>query len=80
MAANVTIVTAQARNVPVVPNAAIQRTASGAFVNSLDLHNRLVRVPVRMGIHDAAYTQILAGLQPGQRILLPQPFPPAGTQ
>jgi hypothetical protein len=79
MAANVTIVTAQASDVPMVPNSAIQTTAAGRFVDTLDRQNRIVRVPVRTGISDAAYTQILAGLSPGQRILLSRPADTAGT-
>jgi multidrug efflux pump subunit AcrA (membrane-fusion protein) len=71
MSAEVTIVTAHVHNVPVVPNAAIQTTAGGRFVRTLDPGNRIRRVRVRTGISDANSTQILAGLSPGRRILLP---------
>jgi multidrug efflux pump subunit AcrA (membrane-fusion protein) len=77
MTANLTIVTAQARNATIVPNTAIMTTAAGQFVDTLDRHNLIAQVRVRTGIGDASYTQILTGLSPGQRILLPQP---AGAQ
>jgi multidrug efflux pump subunit AcrA (membrane-fusion protein) len=74
MTANVVIITAQARNVTVVPATAIHATTAGTFVDTLDRHNRIARVRVRTGIGDSQYTQILAGLRPGQLILLRQPI------
>jgi multidrug efflux pump subunit AcrA (membrane-fusion protein) len=80
MTAAVSIVTAQAANALLVPNDAVRTTASGKFVDALDRHNRVTRVPVRTGISDASYTQILAGLGPGQRILRLQPDAGIGAQ
>jgi HlyD family secretion protein len=77
MTANLTIVTAQVFNVPVVPITAVHATATGTFVDSVDQHNRVAQVRVRIGIGDSISSQILAGLSLGQRILLS--YSPGGT-
>ena len=75
MTANLTVVTAQASNVVVVPTSAIQTTSFGSFVTALDSHNSIVRMPVQTGISDLNNTQILGGLTTGQRIIMPQLAP-----
>jgi multidrug efflux pump subunit AcrA (membrane-fusion protein) len=72
MTANLTIVTARAQNVTVVPTAAVQTTSFGSYVVTLNSHNQSVRTPVQTGLSDLTNTQILSGLTPGQRIILPK--------
>jgi multidrug efflux pump subunit AcrA (membrane-fusion protein) len=72
MTANLTIVTARAQNVTVVPTTAVQTTSFGSYVVALDNHNQIVRMPVQTGISDLNNTEILSGLTTGQRIVVPQ--------
>jgi multidrug efflux pump subunit AcrA (membrane-fusion protein) len=72
MTASLTIVTARAQNVTVVPTTAVQTTSFGSYVVALNSHNQIVRLPVQTGISDLNNTQILSGLTPGQRIVVPR--------
>ncbi len=72
MTANLTIVTARAQGVTVVPATAVQTTARGSYVLALDNHNHLVRMPVQTGISDLNNTQIVSGLSVGQRVIVPR--------
>jgi multidrug efflux pump subunit AcrA (membrane-fusion protein) len=71
MTANLTVITAQAQNVTVVPSEAVVTTSFGSFVTALDQHNNIVRVPVQVGMSDVTNTQIISGLTPGQRVIVP---------
>jgi len=78
MTANLTVVTARLRNAIVVPTAAISSSSLGDVVTVLDDGNRRVRTPVRLGASDMSDTQVLAGLRPGQRVLIPDGPSPGG--
>ncbi len=68
MTANVSIRTAE-REALVVPNEAIQRDRSERFV-FVDRDGELVRQPVVAGTRDAAFTEIIQGVKPGDRVLV----------
>lgn len=68
MTANVSIRTAE-REALVVPNEAIQRDRSERFV-FVDRDGELVRQPVVAGTRDAAFTEVVQGVKPGDRVLV----------
>jgi multidrug efflux pump subunit AcrA (membrane-fusion protein) len=77
MTATVTIITQEADNVVLVPNAALsfaqgrgQANTAGAAASVLVLRNgQPVPVPIQTGITDGTNTQVLAGLQPGDEVV-----------
>src|SRR6185437_7124022 len=84
MTANVTVVTAGRQNVLQVPAAALSYAQSAAATgiappvaaqggdnaSVLVLRNgKPVRVPVQTGLSDGNRTEIVAGLQPGDRVI-----------
>ncbi|MFZ1625420.1 MAG: efflux RND transporter periplasmic adaptor subunit, partial [Gammaproteobacteria bacterium] len=68
MTANVSIRTAE-REALVVPNEVVQRDRSERFV-FVDRGGELVRQPVVAGTRDAAFTEIIQGVKPGDRVLV----------
>jgi RND family efflux transporter MFP subunit len=79
MTANVSIRTAE-REALVLPNAVIQRDSSGRFV-FVDRKGELLRQPVVAGTRDAAFTEIIQGVGPADRVLAgPLPVAAADRQ
>jgi HlyD family secretion protein len=70
--ANVTVVVAQASNVLVVPNSAITRIGSRAFVTLLQADAKQLRTPVTLGVTGDTTTEIASGVKEGDRVVLPQ--------
>jgi len=70
--ANVTVVVAQASNVLVVPNSAITRIGTRAFVNVLQAGGKEVRKLVTLGVAGDTTTEVTDGLAAGDRVVLPQ--------
>ena len=70
LTSNVTITTAEASNVLVVPNAAITRLGTQAFVTILEA-GKEVRQAVDLGVAGDSLTQVLSGLRVGDRVVLP---------
>jgi RND family efflux transporter MFP subunit len=76
MTANVSIRTAE-REALVVPSAAVQRDGSDRFV-WIEKDGALTRRSVTIGTRDTSFTEIRAGVAPGERVLVsPQPEPGA---
>jgi HlyD family secretion protein len=59
-------------NVLRVPSAAVQRDATGTFVDVRGEDGQPVRTPFMAGTAGDEYTQVLSGLREGQELLLPQ--------
>jgi multidrug efflux pump subunit AcrA (membrane-fusion protein) len=70
LTSNVTITTAEATNVLVVPNAAITRLGAQAFVTLVQA-GKEVRQAVELGVTGDSLTQVLSGLRLGDRVVLP---------
>jgi macrolide-specific efflux system membrane fusion protein len=72
MTAQVDLEVAQARQVPVLPVAALgQRDATGRYtVQVLDAAGKTSPRAVQVGVRDDTQAQILEGLKPGERVLL----------
>ena len=70
--ANVTVVVAQASNVLVVPNSAITRIGSRAFVTLLEAGGKQVRTPVTLGVAGDTNTEVTNGVKDGDKVVLPQ--------
>jgi multidrug efflux pump subunit AcrA (membrane-fusion protein) len=75
MTADARLVIARRDGVASLPQAAMQRADDGSwFVERIvpgAEGERLDRVPVELGLSDGLVTEVLAGLAPGERILLP---------
>ncbi|MGC8872972.1 MAG: efflux RND transporter periplasmic adaptor subunit [Chloroflexia bacterium] len=69
MAASVTIVTQERRDVLLVPRTAVERVGERNYVTVLR-GSRRQRVPVTLGVTDASFCEILSGLEEGERVLL----------
>jgi multidrug efflux pump subunit AcrA (membrane-fusion protein) len=79
LTAEVTVTTSSLNNVLVVPNSAVIRAGDQTFVNVVGPNGQPERLPFRPGAVGDDNTQVLSGLQPGQRILQPRNgTPPAG--
>lgn len=80
-----TIEVERLEQIVVVPNQAIQMEQNGdrpvVYVEKLDDQDNLMRVEVELGMRNGTVTQILAGVDEGDRILIrnqaPLPFGPA---
>ena len=70
LTSNITITTAEASNVLVVPNAAITRLGTQAFVTLLQA-GKEVRQAIELGVAGDSVTQVLSGLRVGDRVVLP---------
>lgn len=73
MTANVEIVTESRENVLLVPNrfVSIDRLTGRTFVDKL-VGNEIQPVEIQVGLRDEAYSEVLAGLQDGDTIVLVQ--------
>ena len=69
---NATVITASASNVPVVPNRAITRLGSNSFVTVVDATGHQARTPIQTGVVGTTTTQVVNGVQVGDKLLLPQ--------
>ncbi len=69
MAGTATIVTKERHDVLLVPRAAVERIGERDYVTVLR-GNRRVRVPVTLGLTDAASCEVVSGLSEGDRVLL----------
>ncbi len=79
MTANASITVNQVADALAVPNAAITRIGQAAYVTLLKGNNQ-TRVPVTLGATGDSSTQITAGLQEGDRVVLPTfRLPTSGT-
>ncbi|MGH8900551.1 MAG: biotin/lipoyl-binding protein [Egibacteraceae bacterium] len=78
LTANTEVVAAEVENVLVVPNAAIQRTGEQTFVTVLLDDGTQQRVPVQTGMVGDTTTQVISGLKPGDRVVLPTVRSPSG--
>lgn len=74
MTASVDIVVARAEDALLAPNRAIEadREAGRYYVTRQDPVGTSERVEVLIGLRDESYTQILEGLEEGDRLVLPQ--------
>jgi membrane fusion protein, macrolide-specific efflux system len=70
MTANVTVTVAQASNVLVVPNAAVQ-TVNGTPMVTVYAGGQQVSTEVEPGLAGDTTTEIKAGLKEGDRVVLP---------
>ncbi len=65
----------------IVPNRAIRiergSDKSTVYVEKLDEQDNVMRVEVELGLRDDSVTQVVAGLEEGDRIILPAPPAPA---
>lgn len=69
---NATVITASAQNVPIVPNSTITRLGGNTFVTTVDASGKRVRTPVQTGVAGSQSTQVVSGLQVGDRVVRPQ--------
>ena len=70
MTAQVTIVSGEAKNVLLVPVAAIENDAQQqAYVRVLE-HDRVVNKTIQLGLQDSLNAQVLSGLNDGDSIIL----------
>ena len=76
MTANANIDTKQLNDVLVVPNQAIQTGRSGTetitYVEKLDSQGNSMRVEIETGLRVGSYTQVLAGLEAGDQVIIRQ--------
>lgn len=72
MTTNAAVVVAHAQNVLAVPNQAITRQGGQASVLVYD-NGQQIRTPIDVGIQGDTSSEVVAGLQAGQRIVLPTP-------
>ena len=74
MTANATIQTGQLDEVVVVPNRAIQIDRSGSkptvYVEKLDGDGKPTRVEVELGLRDGSVTEVVAGLEDGDQVVI----------
>jgi multidrug efflux pump subunit AcrA (membrane-fusion protein) len=81
MTANASVVVSQASDVLMVPNSAITRLGSQAYVTVLSRDGTTqTRVPVQTGTVGDSTTEITSGLSQGDRVVLPQLRLPSQTQ
>jgi HlyD family secretion protein len=74
MTANAIIDTQQLNGVLLVPNRAIQTDRSGTetitYVEKLDSQGNSMRVEIETGLRVGSYTQVLAGLEEGDQVII----------
>ncbi|MBI3973354.1 MAG: efflux RND transporter periplasmic adaptor subunit [Chloroflexi bacterium] len=71
MTATAQIVTAEKNNVVVVPNRAIKTQGRNRAVEVLDLNGKTEARQVQIGLANDQQTEIVGGLQPGERVVIP---------
>jgi HlyD family secretion protein len=79
MTANANVVVQQVSGVLTLPNSAITRLGSSSYVTLLNKNGTTVRQPVETGTVGDSTTEILSGLNQGDRVVLPQLRTGAGT-
>jgi len=80
MTANASVVVQQASNVLMLPNSAITRLGSLSFVNVLGKDGKTqTRQQIQTGAVGDQGTEIVSGLSPGDKVVLPQLKAPTGT-
>jgi HlyD family secretion protein len=72
MTANASVVVQQVSGVLTLPNSAITRLGTGSFVALLGKNGTTVRQPVQTGTVGDSTTEIVSGLNQGDRVVLPQ--------
>ncbi|HNS52832.1 MAG TPA: efflux RND transporter periplasmic adaptor subunit [Anaerolineae bacterium] len=70
MTANLTIVTGQVQDALLVPSLAVQQGDSGNIVLVEDGTGGTVETPVETGVNNGTYTQIVRGLNEGDRVVV----------
>jgi HlyD family secretion protein len=80
MSAVAAVVVDELHDVVVVPNAAIDRAGAQSMVTVVQDDGTERRVAIRTGTAGDTTTEVLSGLRPGDRVLLPLPLPPARSQ
>lgn len=70
MTANVRIITQRAENVLIVRRRAVRMENGQAYVERVLPGEVLERVPVRLGLEDPTYVEIVSGLQEGDRVFV----------
>ncbi|HLQ60666.1 MAG TPA: biotin/lipoyl-binding protein [Candidatus Acidoferrales bacterium] len=78
MTANASVTVAQAANALLVPNLAITRIGGQATVMVYS-GGQQVRTPIETGVVGDQYTEVTAGLNDVDRVVLPTPRTPSGT-
>lgn len=78
LTANAEIVAAEVENILVVPNAVLQRSGDQTFATVLLNDGTQRRVLVQTGVVGDTSTQVIAGLKPGDRVVLPTVRAPSG--
>lgn len=71
MTTQVFFVAEAAEDVLAVPVAAVQRDPEGPYVETLKADNQRQQVRIETGLSDRIHTEIEAGLEAGQRVVLP---------
>jgi HlyD family secretion protein len=78
MTASLTIVTARKDNVLLVPNSALLPKGAGRVVQVVDLDGQIRETPVETGLTDGKQTEVIRGLQAGDRVVtVPLITPPS---
>jgi multidrug efflux pump subunit AcrA (membrane-fusion protein) len=72
MTANANVIVQQVAGVLTLPNSAITRLGTSSFVTLLDKNGTTTRQPVQTGTVGDSTTEIVSGLNPGDRVVLPQ--------
>ena len=70
MTSNVSIVTAQVKNVPVVPALAITKRRNKSFVTVVNPNGTVERRKIETGIGDLEYTHVLSGVAVGEKVIV----------
>ena len=76
---NAQIIISEATNVLTVPNSAITRLGQNASVTVLGANGVQTRTPVTLGVAGDSSTEVLSGLQAGDKVVLPQLRASSGT-
>jgi HlyD family secretion protein len=71
MTASASIVTESRENVVVVPNRAVRTQGRNRIVEIWDADGRTSTRQVQVGLANDQFTEIIAGLQPGERVVIP---------
>ncbi|GEM_PF-2883267 len=69
LSANIKIITAEKKNVLIVPIESVGSDSSGSFVDLIDEHGNIKKTYVKTGISSDDFTEIVSGLKEGDKIL-----------
>ena len=71
MSANINVITSSVNNALIVPNSAINYgTKNSTYVITETTTNKLQRIPVKIGISNIYFTQVISGLSNGEKIIV----------